>query len=207
MLGQGLAGTLLSWLEQLPPELVAADARMCLIGGLAACQAGRPHDAGRWLAAAEAAAPASALPDGPGCVESGVALVRAACHHLAGDLNAAETAARRAAELELDTDTTPWRAAALAMLGAALSWRGRDGDAEPLLEQVTRPAHRPADTLARLVALGCLAAIAARRGDGDTAARHARQAADLAASHRLAGHLAIVTADLTRLACWPTVAT
>ena len=111
MLGQGLAETLLSWLERLPPELVAADARMCLIGGVAACQVGRPHDARRWLAAAEAAAPAGAWPDGPGCLESGVTLVRAACDYLAGDLAAAETAARRAAELELDADAAPWQAA------------------------------------------------------------------------------------------------
>ena len=197
VLGQGLAGMLLSWLEQLPPELVAADARMCLIGAVAACQAGRPKEAGPWLAAAEAAAPAGPLPDGPGCVESGVALVRAGCHHVAGDLAAAEAAARRAAELELDAGAAPWQAAALAMLGAVLSWRGRDGDAEPLLEQVTRPAHPPAGALARLLALGCLAAIAARRGDGDAAARHAREAAALATSHRLASHWATVTADLT----------
>src|SRR6516164_2762680 len=183
VLGQGLAGPLLSWLEQLPPELIAADARMCLIGAVAACQDGRPQEAGPWLAAAEAAAPAGPFPDGPGRVESGVALVRAGCHHVAGDLAEAEAAARRAA--------------ALAMLGAVLSWRGRDGDAEPLLEQVTRPAHPSAGALARLLALGCLAAIAARRGDGDAAARHAREAAALAASHRLAGHWATVTADLT----------
>ena len=79
----------------------------------------------------------------------------------------------------------------------ALSFRGRDGEAEPLLEQVIRPAHRPTGARARLLALGCLAAIAARRGDGDTAASHAGQAADLGASHRLAGHWAIITADLT----------
>jgi len=197
VLGQGLAGTLLFWLEQLPPELIAVDARMCLIGAVAACQVGRPQEAGPWLAAAEAAAPTAPLPDGPGSVESGVALVRAGCHYVAGDLAAAEAAARRAAELELDAGAAPWQAAALAMLGAVLSRRGRDGDAEPLLEQVTRPAHPPAGALARMLALGCLAAIAARCGDGDAATRHAREAAGLAATHRLGGHWATVAADLT----------
>jgi hypothetical protein len=91
------------WLERLPPSL-----------GLVVAARSDPDLPARLRAQGELA---DALPDGPGCVESGVALVRAACHHLAGDLAAAETAARRAAELELDADTTPWRAAALAMLG------------------------------------------------------------------------------------------
>src|SRR5258708_26788694 len=51
---------------------------------------------------------------------SGVALIEATCHHAAGDLAAAETAACRAAELELETGTARWLADALAMLGAVL---------------------------------------------------------------------------------------
>jgi ATP/maltotriose-dependent transcriptional regulator MalT len=170
---------------------------MGLIRGFAACHAGRLQEAEPWLAEARAAALKGPLGHGPASVESGVAILQAVCHHTAGDLPAAEAAARQAAELELEANTAQWRAAALAMLGAALFWRGQHTDAQALLEQITGPAHPPAGALTRLLALGCTAAIAARRGDHDSASRHAREAADVAARHRLTGHWATVTADLT----------
>ena len=115
VLDDGQVQVLQSWLEQLPPDMVAGDARMCLIRGFAACYAGRPHDAEPWLAAAKAIPVKAPLPHGPASVESGVALIEAACHHAAGDLPAAEAAACRAAELELETGTARWRADALAI--------------------------------------------------------------------------------------------
>jgi DNA-binding CsgD family transcriptional regulator len=71
-----------------------------------------------------------------------------------------------------------------------------DTDASVLLEEVTGSARPSADNLTRVLAHGCLAAIAARRGDGEAAGRHGREAvraADeatgLAVSHRLTGDL------------------
>jgi LuxR family transcriptional regulator, maltose regulon positive regulatory protein len=197
ILRRGQARTLQSSLRQLPPEMVAEDAQMCLIGGFAAYHADSPQHVQPWLAAAEAAALTGPLHHGPASVESGIALLQAACHHTAGDLAAAETAALRAAELELETGTARWRAAALAMLGAALFWRGQHADAQALLERITGPVDPPADIPTRLLALGCLAAIAASQDDHDTARRHARAVTGLAARHYLTGHWTTVTADLT----------
>jgi LuxR family maltose regulon positive regulatory protein len=197
VLRDGQVQVLQTWLDQLPPEMVANDARMCLIRGFAACYAGCPHDAEPWLAAAEAVPIKAPPPHGPASVESGVALIEAACHHAAGNLAAAEAAARRAAELELETGTARWRADALAMLGTVLFWRGRHADAQALLEQVIGPARPPASGLTRLLALGSMSAIAATMDDPDTAGRLAHEGADLALRHQLQGHWATVTADLT----------
>ncbi|HEY6788333.1 MAG TPA: LuxR C-terminal-related transcriptional regulator [Trebonia sp.] len=197
VLEDGQIHVLRTWLGQLPPEMVANDARMCLIQGFAACYAGCPHDAEPWLAAAKAVPAKALLPHGPASVESGVALIEAACYHAAGNLAAAEAAARRAAELELETGAARWRADALAMLGTVLFWRGRHADAQALLEHVIGPAHAPAGSLTRLLALGSMSAIASAMDDLDTAGRLARQGADLAARHQLQGHWTTVTADLT----------
>ena len=196
---QGQARTLQSSLHQLPPEMVAEDVRMCLIGGFAAYYVDCPQQAQPWLAAAEAAARMLPFHHGPACAESGIAILQAACHHTAGDLAAAETAALRAAELELEleTGTAQWRAAALAMLGAALFWRGEHADAQVLLERIIGSVRSPADIPTRLLAQGCMAAIAARRDDHDTASRHAREVTRLAVRHCLTGHWTTVTADLT----------
>ena len=99
--------------------------------------------------------------------------------HDESDLAAAEAAARRAAELELESGNVYWRARTLAVLGAVLSWRGQDADAGLLLEQVSRPVHQQADNSASLLALSCLAAMSARQGDDEAAGRYLRETADL----------------------------
>jgi LuxR family transcriptional regulator, maltose regulon positive regulatory protein len=196
-LDEGLAETVQAWLDQLPPEIVAEDARMCLIRGFAAHHEGRLEDMQRWLAAAGATAPMGPMRHGPTSVESGTCYLRAGYRHHTGDLAAAESASRQVAELELETGSAQWRAPALAMLGATLFWRGQDIDASGLLEQVIKHAHPPTDALPALQALSCMSAIAARRGVRETAERYLREAADLAARYHLANSWATITADLT----------
>lgn len=197
VLDEGLAETVESWLDRLPPEIVAEDSRMCLIQGFAAYHGGRLEDVEPWLAAAEATAPMGPIHRGPTSVESGICYLRAAYRHHIGDLAGAESASREAAERELETGSDQWRAKALAMLGVTLFWRGQDADASGLFEQVIGHAHPSANKLPALCALSCLSAIAARRGDRETAERYLREAADLAARCRLAGSWATVPADLT----------
>jgi ATP/maltotriose-dependent transcriptional regulator MalT len=197
ILREGQARTLQSSLRQLPPEMVAEDARMCLISGFVAYHLDSPQQVEPWLAAARAAVLDRPLGHGPTSVESGIAILQAARHHTAGDLAAAETAALRAAELELETGTARWRAATSAMLGAALFWRGKHADAQIFLEGIISLVHPPADIPAYLLALGCLAAIEASRDDRESARRHARAVTGLAARHCLTGHWTTVTADLT----------
>lgn len=197
ILHEGQARTLQTLLRQLPPEMVAEDARMCLIGGFVAHHLDSPQQVEPWLAAARAADLDRPLGDGPTSAESGIAILQAARHHTAGDLAAADAAALRAAELELETGTARWRAATFAMLGAALFWRGKHADAKVFLEGIISLVHPPADIPAHLLALSCLAAIEASRGDHESARRHARAVTSLAARHCLTGHWTTVTADLT----------
>jgi LuxR family transcriptional regulator, maltose regulon positive regulatory protein len=178
-LDEGLTETVEGWLDRLPPEMVTGDAQMCLIRGLMARLHGRPEEVEPWLAAAEAAPSQNPWCYGPASVESAICFHRAVHRLLDGDLAAAESAARRAAELELEAGDDFWRARTLAVLGVILFWRGQGADARLLLEQVSRPVHQQDDNSASLLALNCLAAMSARQGDNEAAGRYLREAADL----------------------------
>jgi LuxR family transcriptional regulator, maltose regulon positive regulatory protein len=192
VLDDGLTTHLEGWLDRLPPEMVVGDAQMCLIRGSLASLQGHLEDMEPWLGAAEAAEPQGPFRHGPAPVESATSFYRALRHWLDGDLTAAESASRRAAELELEHGDAYWRARTLALLGAILLWNGQEADAGLFLHQAIKPAHQPADSVARPLALSCMAAISARQGDREAAGRYAREAADLGARDRVT-----VVADLT----------
>ena len=196
VLNEGLAVTVASWLDRLPPEMVASDAQMCLIRALLASLQGRPEDMEPWLAAAEAAAPQSTGFHGSASAESATCFFRALHHCLDGDLAAAEPVSRRAAELELESGSAYWRARTIALFGAILFWRGHDADARVLLERAIRPVHQPVDNLARQLALSFMAAISCWQGDREAAGRYAREAADLGTRSRLTVVADVVSADL-----------
>jgi len=196
ILDEGLAGTVASWLDRLPPEMVASDAQMCLIRVLLASLQGRPENMEPWLAAAEAVAPQSTSFHGSASVESAICFFRALYHCLDGDLAAAEPVSRQAAELELESGSAYWRARTIALFGAILFWRGHDGDARVLLERAIRPAHQPVDKLARQLALNFIAAISSWQGDHEAAERYAREAADLGTRYRITVAADVVSADL-----------
>jgi LuxR family maltose regulon positive regulatory protein len=84
----------------------------------------------------------------------------------------------------------------MATLGANLYWRGQYAESVAVLEEVVPPVHPPANNLAALWALGCLATIAARAGDLDTAERRVEQATELAVAHGLAEYWVGTTAAL-----------
>src|ERR1700727_1557863 len=58
LLSEGLIETVDTWLDRLPPEMVAEDSRMCLIRAWVARFLGRLDEIGPWLTAIESAAPA-----------------------------------------------------------------------------------------------------------------------------------------------------
>jgi LuxR family maltose regulon positive regulatory protein len=192
---EGLVATVESWLDRLPPEMIADDARLCLIRGWVARHTGRLDAVERWARAAEMGAPRGPLRDGISSLESSTCLLRAGYRYMVGDLTGGEGPARRA--LELEADGAPrWQAHALVSLGANLTWQGEAGEARELLEQVDPPHQPPANNLAALWAHGCLAAIAVRDKDLDTAANHIRRASDLAALHGLGEYSMGATAIL-----------
>jgi len=197
---QGLIGTVESWLDQLPPEMVVEDARMCVIRAFLARHLGRLDEVDPWLDAAAAAAPQGPLSGGPSSVESAAVMVRAGHLFMTGDLAGSESASRRAVELEA-TGTARWQAVAMGTLGAVLFWRGQDAEARTVLEQVVVPTRTAVSNLATLWALGCLAAIAIRSGDAESCERYLGKAAKLAAHHGLGqywttGMVALATAEL-----------
>jgi LuxR family transcriptional regulator, maltose regulon positive regulatory protein len=196
LVNEGLTETVDSWLDRLPPEMVTEDARMCLIRAWLARFMGRVDEVEPWLAAVESAAPGGSFTAGPSSVESAVAMLRAQSSHMVGDLAVAESAGRRAAELEA-TGMARWRAAALALLGVSLFWRGQTTEATLLFGQVVEPTRPPASNLASVWALGCLSAISAREGDLESSERRLREARDLAAGHDLGGYWITATAVTT----------
>ena len=192
---EGLAGTAESWLRSLPPEMVAEDSRLCLANAWIASHLGRLDEVEPWLKAGDAATRQGALTDGPGSIESAVCSVRSHASHLLGDLAGAEAASRRAVELAAE-GMGRCRAVALAALGASLCWQGRDTESFEILKPVAEPLHAPVDNLARLWALGCLAAIALRQGEEGRCDGYLQRAADLMAQHGLGMYREAATAIL-----------
>jgi len=197
---QGLIGTVESWLDQLPPEMVVEDARMCVIRAFLARYLGRLDEVDPWLDAAAAAASQGPFIEGPSSVESAAVMVRAGQLFMTGDLAGSESASRRAVELEA-AGTARWQAVAMGTLGGVLCWRGKDAEARTVLQQVVVPTRAAVSNLATLWALGCLAAIAIRSGDAASCERYLDKAAKLAAHHGpgqywTTGMVALATADL-----------
>src|SRR5260370_40068738 len=112
-----------------------------------------------------------------------------------GDLAGAESASRPAVALEA-AGTPRWRAVASATLGASLYWQGLDSQARTILEEVARPVQPPANNLASLWALGCLAGIALPQGKRETAEDHLAKAKGLAAEHGLCAYRVTAPAEL-----------
>ena len=190
---EGLVETVESWLDRLPPEIVADDARLCLVRAWLARNLGRLDEVEPWVQAAEAGMPQGPLREGITSVESAACMLRAGYRQMIGDLAGAEPPSRRAVALE-ESGTPRWRAGSLATLGANLCWQGQDGEAIAVLEQVAGTVEPLANNLAALWAMGCLAAIGARAGDLEAAERFARKAIGLAAEHGLGEYWITATA-------------
>ncbi len=196
LIHEGLAETVDSWLDRLPPQMVVEDARTCLARGFVARHLGRLDDVQPWLAAACAAAPQGPFTDGPASVESAVSALQAGYRHMVGDLAGEADAGRRAVELEV-AGTGQWRAEVSAAMGANLFWRGEDAEACTVLGQMAAPTRPPASIRAGVWALGYLSAISARRGDPESGQRQLQQAASLATRHSLGGHWTTAIAEVT----------
>jgi LuxR family maltose regulon positive regulatory protein len=103
--------------------------------------------------------------------------LRATLAYRHGDLRTAEELGAQAVELERAADT-PWRAVALATLGAAMHFRGAAADeVVPLLEEAVANEREGHNSMAVLRAEGTLAAVTFAAGDLERA-RHWIAAAD-----------------------------
>ena len=193
---EGLVETVESWLDRLPSQIVADDARLCLVRAWLARNIGRLDEVEPWVEIAEAGVPRGPMREGIASVESAACMLRAGYRQMIGDLAGAEPPSQRAAGLE-GSGTPRWRAGSLATLGANLCWQGRDHEAAAVLEQVVDVSRPLANNLAAVWAVGCLGALRARADDLEAAERYARQAIDLADRHGLAEHWIAATALVT----------
>lgn len=170
-LQHGRSATVVRWLDALPMDLVTSDPRLCLARAWLAFDSGEPAAAEHWADATALADDGRPLLEGGATVASSVAMLRATLAYRAGDLGTAEALGTEAVELENQPDS-PWRAVALATLGAARHFRGAPADqVVPLLEQAVGIARAGANSLAVLRAQGTLAAATLAAGDLEGARR------------------------------------
>ena len=76
---EGLVETVESWMDRLPPEIVADDARLCLVRAWLARNLGRLDEVEPWVQAAEVGMPQGPLREGITSVESAACMLRAGC--------------------------------------------------------------------------------------------------------------------------------
>lgn len=184
-LQRGRLMTVLGWLERLPAETVAGDARLLLARAWLALDLGDLAGVERLAGAAEAAPQGGPLHEGGLSVRASTAMLRATARYQAGDAEGAAATAREALALE-DDPSSRWRAVALATLGTALWWLdASDPEAEEALVEAVARATPGANSLAVLRALGVRAAIRLEAGDDAAARALAAEALRLRDAERL----------------------
>jgi LuxR family maltose regulon positive regulatory protein len=160
--------TVLAWLDGLPPETVAADARLCLVKASTLQEVGRIADADQWLEAAAHDAAAGSRFAGPASVASGVAASRAINQYFLGDVSAIAETARPALELD-ETGSNYWRSALLTTFGVSTFLSGEGPLASALLDEAVTSSRESGHSLALIHALGWCAVVHAANGEPDRA--------------------------------------
>ena len=190
-LQRGRIETVAGWLDALGDEAVRADAGLCLTKAWIGVNTGRLEDVRRWIDAAELAAERS--PEDP-VVASGIASLYEIHRYMNGDVTGAVEAGLRSVE----RGDTPWRPVGCPVLGIALFWSGRPGDATVELEHAVRLADSSGNHLAVIHASAGLAAIHAEAGDLRQGDELAARALALAEERSLDRHWATAMARVVR---------
>ncbi|MEV5172530.1 LuxR C-terminal-related transcriptional regulator [Streptomyces flaveolus] len=184
------------WLELLPPRMVAADARLCVVAAMAALSEGAPEKARRWLDVAQL------RQRGPQTVGEGSSVSDAAAvaEALASCLKGEVLTADRLGELAVAATMplTSWRALACTARGTALLWSRRYEEAEALLGEATRDAHAAGHGLSLVRALGLRAMCALLAGQHEQARVLSDEALQAVATAGLDGHFVSVPAYVGR---------
>jgi LuxR family maltose regulon positive regulatory protein len=190
---QGRLETVARWLDSIPPDAVAADARLCVARAWLALDGGRLDAARSWIDAAGLG------PD--------AAVLRAVHQFKTGDAGSAVAAADEV--LASGGEVFALTVAHL-VRGASLHWRGERAGAAVALEAAARLAVESGNDLGRGYALGYLALAEADAGDPAEAERLAATSLGLRddagfKEHFVAtiGHLALGTIALRRGALDP----
>ena len=192
-LQQGQVGTVAEWLDAFPPEVLAADPRLCLTRAWIGINTGRLDDLDRWIQAAHRARGAWSSPDGAPTVDAGVAALQAIHRYMTGNVVLAGDAGRRADELARFAES-PWRPVGCPVSGIAQFWAGSPRAAETTLAQAIDRARQAGNQLAVVHGQGCRAVIHLEHGEITQAARSAAAALAVADDHALSEHWATAMA-------------
>ncbi|GAA3805837.1 LuxR C-terminal-related transcriptional regulator [Streptomyces chiangmaiensis] len=192
----GRSAEVAHWLDLLPPRMVAADARLCVVAAMAALSAGAPETARRWLDVAQLRQTGPETLGEGSTVSGATAVAQAVACCLEGEVLTADRLGESAV-----ADTKPltsWRALARTSRGAALLWTCRYEEAEALLGEATRDAHAAGHGLALVRALGLRALCALLAGRHEPARILSDEALGAAAAAGLGGHFVAASAYIGR---------
>jgi LuxR family maltose regulon positive regulatory protein len=167
-LQEGRLETVNGWLGALPDHILENDARLCLIKAWIAVNTGQLEEVDRWTRTAEQIA-VERRGEEAAVLESGVVNLRAIHRYMAGNMEEAVAAGNLALQLDARLEHSPWHPVGCPVLGVALFWSGRSGDAEEELTRAVHEAEIGGNNLSKLHALGGLAAIKAEQGDFEQA--------------------------------------
>jgi LuxR family maltose regulon positive regulatory protein len=162
--------TVLAWLDGLPPETVADDARLCLVRASTLQEVGRIAEADQWLEAAGQGAADGSLLAGPASLASGVAASQAINQYFLGDARGISETARPALELE-EAGSDYWRSALLTTFGVSVFLGGDSRIASALLDEAVTSSEQSGHSLALIHALGWCAVVHAEIGAAGRAER------------------------------------
>jgi LuxR family maltose regulon positive regulatory protein len=196
-LQQGRLGTVVGWLDAMPPAAVATIPGLCLTRAWLAVNLGQLEELDRWIDAAERAI--RAAPESPetASLEAAAAMLRCVHRYMAGDVAQAVDAAHWALEREPD-ESSPWRSVGCPVLGLALFWSGEDQAAAATLQAALPRSREAANHLAVVHALGGLAAIHVERGALDEAEEFAARSLALSREWGLDEHWAASLAHVVQ---------
>ena len=183
-LQRGRIETVAGWLDALGDDVVGGQPALCLTKAWIAVNTGRLEDVARWIEAAERTGDSEAR------VRSGVASLHEIHEYMCGDVERAVEAGRRSVE----QGDTPWRPVGCPVLGLALFWSGRSGEADAELASSVETARAAENHLAVIHASAGVAAIRAHEGDLGAADATASAALRLADERGLSDHWATTMA-------------
>ena len=181
-------GTLFDWIEEIPNDVVRADAPLCVTRAWLLRLRGDHRGALQAIRDALAAEWSGPLPDGAASVEAATSLIRAS--FVGGDASEQLRAARLSLELEAD-GAAVWQTMARVFLGWACYYAGHPLESKSLLEQAAEDAPTLGVWMIAVDARCVLAITALSEDKADVAEQYARDALALAETRELA--------DLNRL--------
>jgi LuxR family transcriptional regulator, maltose regulon positive regulatory protein len=195
LLGEHGDRTIDSWLQALGEEAIADDFRLCFARCFVDLSYGRLEEVVRWIPIAEKAPPREPGYGGPASKAGGLATVRAALDWESGNVEAADPAAREI--LELEDETSPWRALGPAVIGLCALARGEWAEGSKWSREYARLGAKFGQVLNDSSGSGTASVCEAELGNWEEAERLARHSYEISTTYGLNEHWMISEAHQT----------